>query len=194
MKKLGYIVTDKKIRGIEKFIEQVDDIELIEDGMPALIVGWEKAKKHSGYKSVIEKSLGNNIYWTFSKTESRCDFEEDLCKFYDIILNNILNNIKYYYINIFKLKYNKIKKLYNIIFSTENRNIYISNNMIYVLYDNSILGLSLDVLSYCRINPDKIISKIKSIGNIRVYDDSDNEVLKLSIKLGNKKYALPYFM
>ena len=100
-------------------------------------------------------SLDENVYWTFSKSESRSDFEEDLQKFYNIIYNNILNNINYYYIDIFKLKYNKLKKLYNILSSREKKNIYISNNMVYIPYEGSVLGLSLAVLEYCGIRQRK---------------------------------------
>ena len=102
MKVLGYIVTDRKLRNIEGFVEQVNDISLADPAKPILIVGWEKAKGMSGYTSILEKHLGDNVYWTFSRSESRVDFEDDLKNFYNIIYSNILNNIKYYYINIFK--------------------------------------------------------------------------------------------
>lgn len=191
---LGYIVSDRRIKGVDGFVEQVADISLADSTKPILIVGWNNAKKHSGYTSILEKCLGDNIYWTFSKSESRSDFEDDLERFYNIIYNNILNNIKYNYINIFKLKYNKIKKLYSILFSKENKNIYISNDMIYIPYEGSILGLSLSILEYCGIKTEKVLQRIKSNPSNNVVEDNDKFVFKLTKHLGNKKYAMPYFI
>lgn len=193
---LGYIVTDRKMKGIDNFVEQVNSIELADSTKPILVVGWKNAKLYSGYKSILDRSLGNNVYWTFSKSESRSDFEEDIEKFYNIIYNNILNNIKYYYINIFKICYSKIKYLYNIlIYNKDNIDIYISNKMIYVPYNgDSVIGISLDILEYCGINSDKVISRIKSNPKVNIVDDADREIFKLSKRLGTKKYAMPYFV
>lgn len=191
---LGYIVTEKKLKNIDGFVEQVDDISLADPTKPILIVGWKKAKEHPKYSSVLEKQLDDNLYWTFGKSESRSDFEEDLKIFYNIIYNNILNNINYYYINIYKLKYSNIKKLYNIILnSDEVKNIYLSNSLLYIPYERKILGLSLLVLEYCGIPTDKVLNKIKSKG-INIIEDNGKFIFKLSKQLGNKKYAIPYFI
>ena len=191
---LGYIVTEKKLKNIDGFVEQVSDISLANSAKPILIVGWKNAKKHSGYKSILDKCLGDNVFWTFSRSESRSDFEDDLNKFYDIIYNNILNNIKYYYINIFKLKYNKIKKLYSILYSRDYKNIYISNKMIYVPFKGDILGISLSVMEYCGIKSDKVLSRIRSNPYNKIIEDNNKFVFRITKRLGNKRYAIPYFI
>lgn len=191
---LGYIVSEKKLKDIDGFVEQVTDIQMTDPTKPILIVGWKKAKADPRYKNVLEKQLDKNVYWTFGKTESRADFEEDLKEFYYIIYNNILNNISYYYINIFKLKYNSIKKIYNIILTSgEVKNIYLSKDLLYVPYDGKVLGLSLSVLEYCGIPKDKVLGRIKSSG-IDVIEDNRKFIFKLTKQLGNKKYAVPYFV
>lgn len=194
MKILGYIVTDRKLKDIDGFVEQVNDVSLADSTKPILVVGWKNAKNYDGYTSILEKQLGDNIYWTFSKSESRSDFEEDLQTFYSIIYNNILNNINYYYIDIFKLKYNKLKKLYSILSSREDKNIYISNGVVYILHESSVLGLSLTVLEYCGIKTEKVLQRIKSNPNNNVFEDDNKFVFKLTKRLGNKKYAVPYFI
>lgn len=191
---LGYIVTDRKMKGIDSFVEQVNDISLADSTKPILVVGWKNAKEYSGYKSILDRRLGENVFWTFSKSECRSDFEIDLEKFYKHIYSNILNNIKYYYINIFNIKYSKIKILYNILSSNEDIDIYISNKMVYVPYDGNVLGISLDMLEYCGIKSDKVISRIRSNPRNRIVDDGDPFVFKLSKRLGTKKYAMPYFV
>jgi hypothetical protein len=191
---LGYIVTDRKLTNIDGFVEQVNDISLADSTKPILIVGWKKAKLDPRYESILEKQLDENVFWTFSKSESRSDFEDDLKIFYNIIYNNILNKINYYYINIFKLKYNNIKKLYNIILNyKEIKNIYLNNNILYIPHDGGILGLSLNELEYCGIPAKKVLDRIKSKG-INIIEDNKKFIFKLSKQLGNKKYALPYFI
>lgn len=192
---LGYIVTEKKVKNIDSSVAQVSKLEEADATKPILLVGWKKAKKHSNYSSILERQIGENLYWTFNKSESRSDFEEDLEKFYNIIYNNILNNIIYYYIDIFKLKYNKIKKIYNIILSNNKYNIYISKNIVYIPFDcNKILGLSLDILEYCGIKREKVLNIIKSNPNVRIYEDNNKFIFKLTKRLGNKRYAVPYFI
>ena len=187
---LGYIVTDRKLKNIDGFVEQVDDISLTDPTKPILIIGWKNAKKDPRYSSILDKQLDENTFWTFSKTESRADFEEDLKVFYNYIYNNILNNIIYNNINIFKLKYNKIKKLLNII---KNKNIYLSNNILYIPHEGGILGLSLSILEYCHIPREKVLDRIKKL-NANIIEDSGKFIFKLSKQLGNKKYAIPYFI
>lgn len=191
---LGYIVSEKKLKDIDGFVEQVTDIQMADSTKPILIVGWKKAKQDPRYKSVLEKQLDENVYWTFGKTESRADFEEDLREFYSIIYNNILNNINYYYINIYKLKYSKIKKIYNIILTSgEVKNIYLSKGVLYIPYDGKVFGLSLPILEYCGIPKEKVLEKIKSKG-IGIIEDNGKFIFKLTKQLGNKKYATPYFI
>jgi hypothetical protein len=187
---LGYIVYERKIKNIDGFVVQVDDISLADTTKPILIVGWQNAKKDPRYRSILDKQLDENVFWTFSKTESRADFEEDLKLYYNFIYNNILNKIIYNNINIFKLKYNKIKKLFNII---KNKNIYLSNNMLYIPHEGNVLGLSISILEYCGIKKEKILEKIKEL-NSNIFEDDSKFIFKLSKQLGNKKYAIPYFI
>lgn len=199
MEKLGYIVSKAKILDLKGFVEQVDDISLANSTKPILIIGYAEAKdyaKESGKEfDILNKSLDKNLFWTFKKTESKIDFEKDIIDFYNYIINNIIYNINYYYINIYKLKYNKIKKLYNIINSKNKKYIYINSGMIYFLYENkTILGLSLNMLKYAGINPNKIINKIKSNTSNIIYDDDFPLAMELKKEIGNKKYAIPYLI
>jgi hypothetical protein len=175
-------------------VEQVKDYTDADSTKPILIVGWDNAKLHRGYKSILEKELALGVFWTFKKSESRSDFEQDLKNFYQYVYNVILDNIDYYYINILSLRYNKLKKLYSIFNSKERKNIYISDNLIYTLYDGKVLGVSLDVLEYCGIKRDKVLSLLSSNPANKIYDNSHKWMIKLCKYLGNKKYAVPYFI
>ena len=107
--KFGYIVSKTKISDLKGFVEQVDDISLADLAKPILIVGYKEAKKIASEEGkefdILNKSLDKNLFWTFKKTESKSDFEKDIIKFYSYIINNIIYNINYYYINIYIIYY-----------------------------------------------------------------------------------------
>ena len=194
MKTIGYIVTDRKLNDIEGFVEQVNDYSEADPTKPILIIGWQNAKTFEGYNNILDRKLGDKLFWTFKKSESRYEFEQDLKKFYAFVRNNILNNLEYYYIDIFKLKYSKLKKLYNIFNSDDRKNIYINNGLIYTMYNNKVLGVSLEVLEYCGIKRDKVLSLLDSNPNNTLFYNTSRGLNKLSRFLGNKKYAIPYFI
>ena len=195
MKKLGTIISKRAIKDVVGFVEVVKDIESVSDPTkPILIIGMEEAKKQGKDFSILNRKLDQNTFWTFGKTERRTDHERDIQKFYEYVLNKSIFNIKYYYINIFKLRYNKIKNLINLLLNDNKKFIYINNNIIYIYYNNYILGLSLTMTEYMGINREKIIRKIRSNKNNVVYFHSSFLDGKMK-EIGNKKnYILPYFM
>ena len=192
MEKLGYIVSTSKIKGLDDFVGLVNDVSLADPTKPILIVGLENAKKYSDNFSILNKKLSENVFWTFKKTEKREFYERDVEEFSKYIIQNVLNTIKYYYINIITLRYSKIKRLYNILFSEGEKCIYISNNMAYVLHEGTILGVSLTMLEYCGIKKDKVINKLKE-KNLVCEDDCPFSS-KLCTRLNNNRYIIPYFM
>lgn len=192
---LGYIVTDRKMKGIDGFVEQVSDINMADSTKPILVVGWAKAKAMPQYTSILERKLGDNLYWTFGKTESRQDLEVDLQKFYKLIYENVLSNIHYYYVNVVKIKYSKAKKMLSYLNSPTDKYIYVSNGMAYVSFkSDGVLGISLSVLAYCGVRPEKALEKLKGCPYNHVAEESTKRLHKLEKVLANKKYAVPYFM
>lgn len=194
MQILGYIVSEKQIKGIKGFVKLVNDISKADLTKPTLIIGFDLAKKIAGNISVLDRKINDNLFWTFKKTERRTDFENDLSSFYNNIINNIINNIKYYYINILNLKYNKIKKLYNIIYSGDKKYIYISNNMFYLLYNNVVMGISLTMLDYCSVNVKKRLRRLYNDGNAVICTNYSDCIKSIKGEIGNKEYVIPYFM
>ena len=191
MEKLGYIITDRKLKGVWDLLEQVDDISLTEPSKPSLLIGWKKASEMEGYTSIIEKKIGENLYWTFSKSESRAEFEKDLDLFTKKCITQATEYIKYYYVNVMRLTYSKAKKLLEIIDAEPKRTIYISGGMMYIPYDGDVLGISLYILSYCGV---KVSKAKKRVSTHNIVQDTDKEVMQLRKMLGNKRYALPLFV
>lgn len=195
MKKLGYVVSKRKIKNIVDFVGLVNDVENIEDPTkPFIIVGFEEAKNITPNFSILNKVLDVDVFWTFSKTEKRSDHERDLTSFYEYVLNKAICDIKYYYVNILTIKYNKIKSLLNIINSNDKKYIYISNDMIYIYYNNYILGISIKILKYINIDIKKVFRLLyKNKSNI-IYNTDSFLTQEMKKVITNKKYVIPYFI
>lgn len=196
MKKLGYIVSKRLIKNVLDFVGVVDEISKVEDPTkPILIIGIEEARKITENFNILNKKINNNIFWTFGKTERRVDYEKDLDIFYDYVLNNSINDIKYYYVDILNIKLNKIKKILNIINSIEKKYIYINNDMIY-LYNNNkyILGISIKILKYIKINIKNIYKILYRNKSNIIYTNDSFLTTKMKKIINNKKYVIPYFI
>lgn len=195
MRKLGTIVSKRKINDVVGFVEVVNDItEVNNPTKPILVIGLNEAKKLKEDFCILEKELDKDLFWTFGKTEKRNDHEKDIDKFYEYILNKEIENIKYYYINFFKLRYNKIKNILNIINNENNKYIYINKNIIYIYYSNYIMGISLTVLEYLGIDKKKIFHRLKRNPKNIIQYQTPFLTDKMRKVVNNKKYIIPYFM
>ena len=192
---IGYVVSDKKINGLDVSVAQVDDVLKADPLRPILIVGWEKAKHNELYKSILDKQLSENLFWTFSKTESRSDFEDDLKKFYSICYDKVVESIRYYYVNLLSISRKKLIELCKIVSDPSVcKNIYIHKSMVYVPYKGNVLGVSLSVAEFCKVSEDRIRRFILSTKSNVIVDDSNFKVKKIVRNLENKRYAVPYLI
>ena len=67
--------------------------------------------------------------------------------------------------------------------------------MIYLLYNkNNILGISLQMIEYLKIDKEKILKKLYSNKNNVICTDASQCVRGVKSEIGNKKYVIPYFM
>lgn len=194
MRKLGYIIANTKIRGVDDYIEVTTDPSYFSSEKPSLIVGLDLAKTNIKNFSILNKNPEKNKFWTFAKTEKRTDYERDLAKFYKYVLTNLINRVRYYYIDLTKINKIKIKSLLSILNNDTVKYIYFYKEMLYLYHEDYILGISLQMLRYMGFNVDKHIKKIlKNKANRVFFNDKD---INLSIKqyAKNKKYLIPFFL
>ena len=190
---LGYIVCKNKIKEKLDFIEVVSDYKLIEDKTkPILIIGLEEARKQSSSFSIIEKKLDKNLFWTFGKREKKVDYDKDLVKFQEYVMKQNIDDIKYHYINLLKLNLSSIKRLINIINNNEIKYFYLKKNMIYMYYKNMVTGISMEILSFDRINKKKIYSKLKNNKNNIIHTKEINLSENIKRLIVNKQYIMAY--
>jgi len=149
----------------------VTSLENIIEGLPTLIVGWDFVKKNYPQYDIIDRKLDNNIRWTFKPIEKRDLFQEDLYNFINDTYKSVLNKINYFFIDPFITNRKQLIKIIRKIKGSDTKISYLHDNMIYIFFDNIILGINLEMLSFIGLKPDKIISKIKSSNGIFLEKD-----------------------
>ena len=168
-----------------------DDEDSLIEGIPTVVVGWERAKKFNENSNIIEWKTDDLTYWVFSKRENNSKYTEKLKEFKELAIKRFLKSIKYSFFNILTAETEEksefCKKFLN------GKSYFVSNNEILYSYnedENCVYGLSLLDIAYEGGDISKIINRISSTGNIiRKAED-----VPFSIKnmIGNSTYALPY--
>lgn len=192
MEYIGRIICDNRVDKID-FIEVTKEVVLTKD-IPTLIVGWCKVKEFFNNKiSILDKKIDENLFWTFSKTEKRVDYETDIINFYKFCLNRIKSNIKYHFFDILTCKLNSIKRLLTFIKSDMKKAIYIECDMVYIYYNGHVMGISLKDCDYFSIKREKILSLIKESPNTFVTHNNDFISFKIKRLIGDDKILITYF-
>ena len=191
---LGYVVTKTKVQKIMPYIKVVTSFRQIEDkSKPILIIGLEEAKKNASFSSILEKQLEENVFWTFGKREKRTDYERDISNFQQMLIKRSINTIKYYYVNLLTISWKKIKSLIKIVKSNDEKYFFVDKDMIYMYYDNYIVGISKEIIVYLGFKLPKIMKIITNNNkNHIMYGD---KTLNYEIKqlISNKRYMSAYF-
>jgi hypothetical protein len=159
--KLANIVTTTNVDVPNHFnvVKSMDDII---QGIPTLIIGWDYIKKNYPDYNILDRRIGNDIYWTFKKTEKRDLHEEDIYNFIQKIYSDITKKINYVFIDPIINKRKVIKKILKKINTLNDIISYEHDNMIYIYGENVIFGVDLNLIDFIGLNTDRIISKIKS--------------------------------
>ena len=190
---IGNIVTDNIIKDSD--FKVCTSIDLIDETLPTLIIGWKLVKEMYGDNvSILHKKINQRTYWTFNKRERKIDFENDLELFKDFCIESFGENIPYVYFDILygkkSINYRIIRKL----LSLKNPITYIDvNGMLYIYSENIIFGIDLNILDFFKGKKDKVIKKLKNIkNNVFANNEIFNSNGDLLIKVKNKKRLIPY--
>ena len=192
---VGNIITSLKIEEDNFNISpSLDDADI---NLPTLIIGWNNIKeKYKGKLSILHKKINDNLYWTFSPQERKVDFEKDIVEFKKLCFDNIGKDIHYVYIDPLHTTLKTIKKIIKKIYSFSFTISYVSSNdMLYILGDNIIFGVDLNIMEFIGIKKSKIINKINDLPeSILVGNEIFNKCKDLVSKLNNKNRLVPYIV
>jgi len=190
---IGNIVTDNIIK--DNDFKVCTSIDLIDETLPTLIIGWKLVKEMYGDNvSILHKKINQRTYWTFNKRERKIDFENDLELFKDFCIESFGENIPYVYFDILYGKKNINYRILRKLLSLKNPITYIDvNGMLYIYSENIIFGIDLNILDFFKGKKDKVIKKLKNIkNNVFANNEIFNSNGDLLIKVKNKKRLIPY--
>lgn len=191
---IGRIVTKNKNIETLDFVDVTEHIGDIDNFTPTLIIGKKNAEKIYGKDKikVLDKKITHNISWTFDKCERRNEYERDLKLFNDSLIKTSRKNIKYEFFNIYIEPISRIKKLILFIKSNIIKYIYIFNNHIYLYYNNTVYGISLNDIEYLGIKKKKIINLLKTNNSNIIIENSDFLSKKMKSLIKEDKILVPY--
>lgn len=185
---------------LEKYIEVVeftDDIRITND-VPTLIVSKKLAEKLYGKENVkvLNKTICENIFWTYSKMENRLQFENEIKNFRDNVTKSLFEKIHYVNFSIFIEPLHRIKDFIMFLNNSTKKYIFLENDQLYIYASNnkvnSIVGLSLLDCEYIGIDKKKILTKINSNKNNILF--TRKHIIDYNLKqiTNEKKYIIPY--
>lgn len=192
MKYIGNIVTDKRVN-FDSLINKCKSYNDIDTSVPTLIIGWNNVKSIFPNVSILNKEINPNMFWTFGRTERRVDYERDINSFYLYCIKNISSHIKYKFFNIITTTYSKCKRLINFINSDISKTIYVHNDCsIFILFDNNVIGISLNDIDYLNIKKNKVLNMIGNNPNNNIIYDDNFLSIRMRRIIGDNKIIIPY--
>lgn len=187
--KIGNIVIDKDLKVSNKF-NVVDSFDKIIEGKPTLIIGLNNVKKIETNLDYLDRKLSDDIYWTFSKSEKRYLFEEDLFLFINSTYKKIIDKIEYIFVDMFLYNNIKINEIFENLKKINYKISLKHKDMIYVYGDNKIFGFDLKQVKYMGVKIDRLMSKIISLSD--VFLDDKDILIKYNNDLEMFDYQIKY--
>ena len=188
---VGNIITKESITGIPNNFDIRETVLTTET--PNLIIGWELTKTLYPEASILRKKINDNLYWTFSPTEKRSVFENDLKKYIDKSYKDYIKKIKFYNIDPIIYKINTIDELLGKLSIVAGGFTYLyANKIVYVYHNFIIYSIDLELLDFIGFDREIILSSLKETTN---FSDCDWELknFKNELKHLDIKY-LPYLI
>ena len=164
--------------------------DTLDKAMPTLYVGWSFMKASNPDNLIIQNAdilkkriISNELYW-------ECNFEEGKAshvKGVDSFVNfapQLYFTPKYSYINLdpifFQLK--DVQDIMDVLPKNIKASYNFRNEMIYLLCDNNIYGINLNIFEFFKFNIE-IIKNSLSLRTIISYDDVDGSIYQSYYKL-----------
>lgn len=165
MKFFGNIVTPYKKAKYDFPLKVCASMDSIDPSLPTLVVGLEQARQSIPSFSILRKHYPDqNVWWTYMRTERGNEYEEDLDKFYQILLEEAVKGAEYRFIDLVKLGYEGAKRLIRYMNGPALKKWYNDRGVFLFVYDvkrKVTYGLSLSTCRYCGINTDKLLYKLE---------------------------------
>lgn len=186
---VGNIITKESITGIPNNFGIYETVTTTDT--PNLIIGWGLTKTLYPEASILRKKIKDNLYWTFSPTEKRSVFENDLKKYIDKSYKDYIKKIKFHNIDPIIYKINTIDELLNKLSIVADGVTYLYENKVVYVYHNFIIySIDLELLDFIGFDRKIILSTLKETTN---FFEGELKNFKNELKYLDIKY-LPYLI
>lgn len=190
--KIANIVSHQKVNVSQEF-NVVESMDNIIHGLPTLILGFDYVNKHYPDFDVMDRKLGENLYWTVKRTEKRDKYEEDLSWFITKVLTDLISEISYVFVDPIQYNSRTIRKVIRKFHSMENKITYQNGQMLYIYGEKIIFGVDLKLLKYIGLDYKKIKDKIISKSSVFLTNDKILIEYKKTVEeLDNQVRYIPY--
>jgi hypothetical protein len=159
MKKIANIVSQTNI-SVSNLFNVVTTMDEIIHGLPTLIMDYEYVNKHYPDFDIMDISLGNNLYWTFSRRQKRDKHAEDLDFFINKVYIDLLKGVSYFYLDFINYENKTIRRAIKKMINFKTMTTYAHGEMLYIYGENLVFGVDLKLLKFMGYNVDKIKNKI----------------------------------
>lgn len=196
LRQIANILTDETFSG-EAYYNVTSERSLLIEGIPTLIIGWERVKKEFPEASIIEWHIVDNVYWTYGKYERREKYEENLTKFEKLIFKQLMESIIYTYFDVILEGDRRFSKFVSFLEDPREKVAYVSRDMLYVYPEGTkhVYGISLRDCDYLDDGYKKrVFSAIYGKENIRLVKNNEEDIRKLRYKIKNSAYILAYLL
>ena len=174
----GNIITKGTPDVDRRLFNVVDSKDKIVEGIPTLVIGLENARNSIDGFNILDKKYGFTR-WTYSKTERRCDYEDDLELFVSESIKSGLNCTKYTYVDFIGYGFDTIRKLIDVARNGMKKTVFLikgsSFMFVYIEEYKTVLGVSLSLCEYIGIPKKKIfrlLSNAEYVHDTSFIDDT----------------------
>lgn len=190
---LGNILTDGQISDRE-FLNVVKDEKDLIDGLPTLIVGWDKVKAMYPEASIIDWRIDENTFWTYGRREKRDRYEENLKKYREYLLERATQTVNYQFFNVFTKSKDEKRRLFSQIKDDADKYILLSRDMVFMYVPGSgvTIGLSLEQVDYEGGDRKKFLGAMFGNPHNKVIKERDYSSKEVKRMVRDNRYVIPY--
>ena len=158
----------------EKPILKIKTEKTINSEITTMLVGWKETKLFKNLDiTILNKTINDNLFWTYSPSENLQDFNEDIPYFIDQLYNDYIRGIKYKFID---PVIDDVKSIIDIVKYSSNDKFdcsYYTDDFIYMFNatDKTIYGIDIKYYNYLKLNINKLIDKLRLSTNNNIIEE-----------------------
>lgn len=191
------VITDNSKVNLDKTFKRCNTLVDTIPQLPTLIIGYKNAQKWVKDYDILKKWYPEqNLYWTFGKTERKYEYDEDIDKFYNISIEKVYKNIKYFYFDLINCSLSETKRFIKYLSNHSRKVVYNERNKFLYIYNenkHTVIGLSLDLCEYIGIKKVNVLNKLKNNKNIIMFNGISFLNRKLRELSFTNKHYIPVF-